>query len=113
MWPEMKENEGLGGLRRHAVSCNFSGQARARAPAPPEIVLIARTTRGQPGCACDWHPIFLRFQHHPHAFFSRIGPVRKPCGSRSTCHCHVGLSNRSAVEKMARSRLLLLSKNNL
>ena len=45
MWPEMKENEGLGGLRRHAVSCNFSGQARARAPAPPEIVLIARTTR--------------------------------------------------------------------
>jgi hypothetical protein len=35
----MKENEGLGGLRRHAVSCNFSGQA------PPEIVLIARTTR--------------------------------------------------------------------
>jgi hypothetical protein len=45
MWPEMKENEGLGGLQRHAVSYNFSGQARARAPAPPEIVLIARTTR--------------------------------------------------------------------
>jgi len=49
---------------------------------------------------------FLRFQHprmrrYRHAFFSRIGPLRKPCGSRSTCHCHVGLSNRSAVEKMA------------
>src|SRR5580765_6824845 len=46
---------------------------------------------------------FLRFQHprmrrYIHAFFSRIGPVRKPCGSRSTCHCHMGLSNRSAVE---------------
>jgi hypothetical protein len=100
MW-EMKENEGLDGLRHHAVSCNFSGQARARAPAPPENVLIARTTREQPGSACDWHPIFLGFQHHSHAFFSRIGPVRKPCGSRSTCHCHVGLCNRSAVEKMA------------
>ena len=49
---------------------------------------------------------------HPHAFFSRIGPVRKPCGSRSTCHCHVGLSNRSAVEKMA-PKVALLSKNNL
>src|SRR5689334_15263602 len=36
-----------------------------------------------------------------HAVFSRIEPVRKPYGSRSTCHCHVGLSNRSAVEKMA------------
>src|SRR6266480_5042984 len=101
MWPEMKENEGLGGLRRHAVSRNFSGQARARAPAPPEIVLIARTTCEQPGCACDWHPIFLRFQYHPHAFFSRIEPVRKPCGSRCACHCHVDLSNRSAVAKMA------------
>src|ERR1700756_3088356 len=101
MWPEMKENEGLIGLRRHAVSCNFSGQARAQAPAPPEIVLIARTTRKEPECVCDCIPIFLRFQHHPHAFFSRIEPVRKPCGSRSTCHCHVGLSNGSAVEKMA------------
>jgi len=56
--------------------------------------------------------IFLRFQHHPHAFFSRIGLVRKPCGSRSTCHCHVGLSNRSGVEKMA-PKVALLSKNNL
>src|SRR5215472_16533868 len=45
MWSEMKENEGLDGLRRHAMLCNFSGQARARAQAPPEIVLIARTTR--------------------------------------------------------------------
>src|SRR6266513_475596 len=49
---------------------------------------------------------FLRFQYprmrrYPHAFFSRIGPLRKPCGSRSTWHCHMGLSNRSAVEKMA------------
>src|SRR5439155_20628398 len=55
----------------------------------------------QPGCACDWHPIFLRFQHHPHAFSSRIEPVSKPCGSRCACHCHVDLSNRSAVAKMA------------
>jgi hypothetical protein len=23
MWPETKENEGLGGIGRHAVSCNF------------------------------------------------------------------------------------------
>ena len=67
----------------------------------PRIVLTGQTTPQQPESACDWHPIFLRFQHHPHAFFSRIEPVRKPCGSRSTCHCHVGLSNRSAVEKMA------------
>src|SRR5215468_3850720 len=56
-------------------------------------------------CACDWHPIFLRFKHPErgviHAVFSRIEPVRKPYGSRSTCHCRVGLSNRSAVEKMA------------
>src|SRR6266404_9736186 len=49
---------------------------------------------------------FLRLQHprmrrYPRAFFSRIGPLRKPCGSRSTCHCDVDLSNRSAVEKMA------------
>ncbi|PYI96346.1 MAG: hypothetical protein DMF00_15045 [Verrucomicrobia bacterium] len=36
-----------------------------------------------------------------HAFFSRIEPARKPYSSRSTCHCHLGLSNRSAVEKMA------------
>jgi hypothetical protein len=36
-----------------------------------------------------------------HAVFSRIEPVRKPYGSRSTCHSHVGLSHRSAVEKMA------------
>ena len=54
-----------------------------------------------PECVCEWHPFFLRFQHHPHAFFSRIGPVRKPFGSRSTCYRHVGLSNRSALEKMA------------
>ena len=101
MWPEMKENEGLGGLRRHVVSCNFSGEARARAPAPPEIVLIAGRRASSRDVLAYWHPTFLRFHHHPHAFFSRIGPVRKPCGSRSTCHCHVGLSNRSAVEKMA------------
>ena len=36
-----------------------------------------------------------------HGIFSRIEPGRKPCGSRSTCHCHVDLSNRSAVEKVA------------
>jgi hypothetical protein len=36
-----------------------------------------------------------------HAFFSRIEPVRKPYGSGSTRHWHVGLSNRAAVEKMA------------
>jgi hypothetical protein len=36
-----------------------------------------------------------------HAVFSRIEPSRKSYGSRSTCHYHVGLSNRSAVEKIA------------
>jgi hypothetical protein len=36
-----------------------------------------------------------------HAVFSRIEPVRKPRGRRSACHCHVDLSNRSAVEKIA------------
>src|SRR6266513_3217552 len=51
-------------------------------------------------------------RRYPHAFFSRIEPGRKPCGSRRTCHCHVGLSNRSAVEKMA-PKIALLSKNNL
>jgi hypothetical protein len=44
---------------------------------------------------------FLTIPAPSHAVFSRIEPVRKPYGSRSTCHCHVGLSNRSAVEKMA------------
>src|SRR5258708_24315386 len=42
-------------------------------------------------------PVFCASCLSPCVFF----PVRKPCGSRSTCHCHVGLSNRSAVEKMA------------
>src|SRR5436189_5395300 len=35
MWPEMKENEGLGGLRRHAVSCNFL-ETSAQAPRSPQ-----------------------------------------------------------------------------
>jgi hypothetical protein len=50
--------------------------------------------------------IFLRFKHlgrrrYPHGVFSRIKPGRKPFGSRSTCHCHVGLPNRSGMEKIA------------
>src|ERR1051326_5869743 len=36
-----------------------------------------------------------------YAVFSRIDPVHKPYGSRSTCHCDMGLSHRAAVETMA------------
>src|SRR5438094_6305802 len=99
----MKVWTGFGVMHCHAI---FWKRPRKR-PDRPRVVLIARTTPFKAAemglrLASD----FLRFQHprmrrYPHAFFSRIGPVRKPCGSRSTCHCHVGLSNRSAVEKMA------------
>jgi len=86
----------------HAI---FWKRPRKR-PDRPRVVLIARTTRKLAEMGLRLASDFLRFQHprmrrYPHAFFSRIGPLRKPCGSRSTCHCHMGLSNRSAVEKMA------------
>jgi hypothetical protein len=45
MWPEMKENEGLDGLRRDATSCNFLDRRVNEHQRPAEIVLIARTTR--------------------------------------------------------------------
>jgi len=98
----MKVWTGFGVMQCHAI---FWTHSRKR-PDRPRIVLIARTTRKQPKWACGLASDFLRFQHpgvrrYPHAFSSRIAPVRKPCGSRSTCHCHMGLSNRSAVEKMA------------
>jgi hypothetical protein len=66
-------------------------------------------------CEFAWHPMLMRlglncgsitFHHtgrgpYPHALFSRFEPGREPRGSCSTCHCRVGLSNRSAVEKSA------------
>jgi len=64
-----------------------------------------------PGIACAYAlAIAIRVSYdsstaeasrYRHGIFSRIEPGRKPCGSRSTCHCHVDLSNRSAVEKVA------------
>ena len=92
----MKVWAGFGVMQCHAI---FWTRSRKRPDRPESFWLPRRLAK--PQCACDWHPIFLRFQHHPRALFSRIEPVRKPCGSRSTCHWHVGLSNRSAVEKMA------------
>src|SRR5205823_5763224 len=64
-----------------------------------------------PGIACAYAlAIAIRVSYdsstaeasrYRHGIFSRIEPGRKPCDSRSTCHCHVDLSHRSAVENVA------------
>jgi hypothetical protein len=97
----MKVWTGFGVMQCHAI---FWTRSRKR-PDRRRIVLIARTTRKAAEMGLRLASDFLRFQHrrmrrYSRAFFSRIEPVRKPCGSRSTCHCHLGLSNYSAVEKM-------------
>src|SRR5205085_864100 len=66
-----------------------------------------------PGIACAYAlAIAIRVSYdsstaeasrYRHGIFSRIEPGRKPCGSRSTCHCHVDLSHRSAVEATAQT----------
>jgi hypothetical protein len=88
-------------MQRHAIFVD----ALARAPriTPKSFCLPRRLAQA------DTLAIGIRFSYDSsaldealsHAVFSRIAPVCKPCGSRSTCHCHVDLSNRSAVEKMA------------
>src|SRR6266403_4555023 len=113
MWPEMKENEGLGGLQRHAVSCNFSGQARARAPAPPEIVLIARTTRKVAGMRLR---IGIQFSYDsstiPMHFFRELDPLARDVAVAALAIA-TWVFLIVPLWKRWRPRLLLLSKNNL
>src|SRR5215471_5486018 len=108
----MKVWTGFGVMQCHAI---FWTRSRKR-PNRPRIVLIAQMTC-KPDCACDWHPIFLRFQHirtrrYVMRFFRELNPFAS----------HVAVAALAIATwiflivplwRRWRPRLLLLSKNNL
>ena len=112
MWPEMKENEGLGGLRRHACHaffwtgvCASTSAARNRFDCPDDAQVAGMRLR-----------IGIQFSYHsstiPMRFFRELDPFAS----------HVAVAALAIATwvflivplwRRWRPRLLLLSKNNL